>query len=144
MKKRPLGVTFLAVLAGALAVLSGIHALQALGIFPFLIGPFSIHAFSLWSFLMWAIMVWIYVWLVQMLWNMEKSGCSIARRMAASTSSATAETPMPVANAWPGKNRSSSRAAATASTSTPPAPSDKRNASGRRPRPVIADRARCD
>jgi hypothetical protein len=23
---------------------------------------------------MWAMMVWIYVWVVQMLWNMEKSG----------------------------------------------------------------------
>ncbi len=74
MKKRPFGVTVLAILAGALAVLSGIHALQSLGIFPFMIGPFSIHAFSLWSFLMWALMVWVYVWVVQMLWNMEKSG----------------------------------------------------------------------
>ncbi len=74
MKKRPFGVTVLAILAGALAVLSGVHALQSIGLFPFLIGPFKVHAFSFWSFLMWAIMVWIYVWLVQMLWNMEKSG----------------------------------------------------------------------
>ena len=74
MKKRPFGVTVLAILAGALAVLSGVHALQSLGIFPFMIGPFSIHAFSFWSFLMWALMVWVYVWVVQMLWNMEKSG----------------------------------------------------------------------
>ena len=72
MKKRPFGVTVLAILAGALAVLSGVHALQALGIFPFMIGPFSIHAFSFWSFLMWAIMVWIYAWLVQMLWRVDK------------------------------------------------------------------------
>ena len=74
MKKRPFGVTVLAVLAGALAVLSGIHALQSLGIIGFAIGPFKVHAFSLWYFLMWALMVWIYVWLVQMLWNMDKSG----------------------------------------------------------------------
>jgi hypothetical protein len=74
MKKRPFGVTVLAILAGALAVLSGIHALQSLGIFPFMIGPFNVHAFSFWYFLMWALMVWIYVWVVQMLWNMEKSG----------------------------------------------------------------------
>ncbi len=39
-----------------------------------MIGPFSVHAFSFWSFLMWALMVWVYVWVVQMLWNMEKSG----------------------------------------------------------------------
>jgi hypothetical protein len=74
MKKRPFGVTVLAILAGALAVLSGVHALQSLGIFPFLIGPFKIHAFSFWSFLMWALMAWIYVWVVQMLWKMDKSG----------------------------------------------------------------------
>jgi hypothetical protein len=74
MKKRPFGVTVLAILAGILAALSGIYALQSLGILPFMIGPFSIHAFSFWSFLMWALMAWIYVWVVQMLWNMDKSG----------------------------------------------------------------------
>jgi hypothetical protein len=72
MKKRPFGVTILAILAGALAVLSGVHALQALGIFPFMIGPFSVHAFSFWSFLMWALMVWVYVWVAQMLWAVDK------------------------------------------------------------------------
>ena len=72
MKKRPFGVTLLAVLAGALAVLSGIHALQALGLLPFVIGTFKVHAFSFWSFLMWLMMVWVYVWLVQMLWQMNK------------------------------------------------------------------------
>jgi len=72
MKSRPIGVTVLAILAGALAVLSGIHALQALGILPYFIGEFSVHAFSFWSFLMWALMVWVYVWLVQMLWQVDK------------------------------------------------------------------------
>jgi hypothetical protein len=73
MKKRPFGVTVLAILAGIAAVLAGVHALQALGIFPYMIGPFSVHAFSFWSFLMWALMVWVWVWLVQMLWRMDKS-----------------------------------------------------------------------
>jgi hypothetical protein len=73
MKSRPFGVTVLAVLAGISAVLAAVHALQALGIFPYLIGPFSVHAFSFWSFLMWALMVWVWVWLVQMLWRMDKS-----------------------------------------------------------------------
>ncbi len=71
-KKRPVGVTILAVLAGVAAVLAAIHALQALGIFPFVIGPFQVHAFSFWSFLMWALMVWVYVWLVQMLLKVDK------------------------------------------------------------------------
>jgi hypothetical protein len=73
MKSRPFGVTLLAILAGLAAVLAGIHALQSLGILPFFIGKFSVHAFNFWSFLMWALMVWVYVWLVQMLWRVDKS-----------------------------------------------------------------------
>jgi hypothetical protein len=72
MKKRPFGVTVLAVLAAIAAVLAGIHALQSLGIFPFMLGPFSIHAFSFWSFMMWALMVWVWVWVFQMLWRVDK------------------------------------------------------------------------
>jgi hypothetical protein len=72
MKKRPIGVTVLAVLAGVAAVLAGIHALQALGIFPYLIGRFTVHAFSFWSFLMWALMVWVWVWVTKMLWQVDK------------------------------------------------------------------------
>jgi len=72
MKKRPFGVTLLAILAGLAAVLAGIHALQSLGIFPYMLGPFSVHAFNFWSFLMWALLVWVYVWLVQMLWRVDK------------------------------------------------------------------------
>jgi len=72
MKKRPFGVTVLAILAGIAAVLAGVHALQALGVFPYLIGPFSVHAFNFWSFLMWALMVWVWAWLVQMLWRVDK------------------------------------------------------------------------
>jgi hypothetical protein len=70
-KKRPFGVTILAILAGILAVLAGIFALQSLGILPYAIGPVKVHAFNFWNFLMWAIMVWIYVWLVRMLWHVE-------------------------------------------------------------------------
>ncbi len=70
-KKRPIGVTILAILAGIAAVLAAIHALQALGILPYVIGPVKLHAFSFWNFLMWAIMVWIWIWLVQMLWRVE-------------------------------------------------------------------------
>jgi hypothetical protein len=72
MKKRPFGVTVLAILAGVAAVLAGIHALQALGIFPYIIGRFTVHAFSLWSFMMWALMVWVWVWVAQMLWKVDK------------------------------------------------------------------------
>jgi len=72
MKSRPFGVTVLAILAGLAAILAGVHALQSLGILPFVLGPFTVHASSFWSFLMWAMMVWVWVWLVKMLWNVEK------------------------------------------------------------------------
>jgi hypothetical protein len=72
MKKRPFGATVLALLAGLAAVLAGVHALQSLGIFPYFIGKFTVHAFSFWSFLMWALMVWVWVWVVQMLWHVDK------------------------------------------------------------------------
>ena len=73
MKKRPFGVTVLAVLAGLAAVLAAVNALQALGIFPYFVGEFKVHAFNFWTFLMWGLLVWVYVWLVQMLWRVDKS-----------------------------------------------------------------------
>ena len=72
MKSRPFGVTVLAILVALVAVLAGVHALQALGLFPYFIGPYTVHAFSFWSFLMWAMMAWVYVWLVKMLWDVDK------------------------------------------------------------------------
>jgi hypothetical protein len=72
MKKRPFGVTVLAVLAGLAAVMASVNALQALGILPYFVGGFKVHAFNFWSFMMWALMVWVYVWLVQMLWHVDK------------------------------------------------------------------------
>ena len=70
--KRPIGVTVLAILAGVLAVIAGIHTLQSLAILPFVIGPFSVRAFSFFNAIMWGLMVWVYVWLIQMLWRMDK------------------------------------------------------------------------
>jgi hypothetical protein len=72
MKKRPFGVTVLAILAGIAAVLAAIHALQSLGIIPWTIGPFEFRTANFWYFLMWALMVWVWVWLVQMLWRVDK------------------------------------------------------------------------
>ena len=73
-KKRPIGATILAILAGILAVLAGIQTLQALGILPNVIGGVKFHSFNLWNALMWGIMVYIYIWLVQMLWRVEPAG----------------------------------------------------------------------
>ena len=56
--KRPFPVTLLAILAGVAAVLAAIHALQGLGIFPYVIGPVKVNTtLNLWNFLMWSLMV---------------------------------------------------------------------------------------
>ena len=72
-KERPIGVTILAILAGIAAVLAAIHALQFLGVIPFVIGPsgYKVHAFSFWYALMYALLVWVYIWLTTMLWRVE-------------------------------------------------------------------------
>src|SRR5437588_12222562 len=72
MKQRPLGVTILAILAGVAAVLSAINALQFLGIIPFFIGPVGLRAYNFWYALMYGLLVWVYVWLVQMLWRVDR------------------------------------------------------------------------
>src|SRR5215470_385246 len=74
VKERPIGVTILAILAGLAAVIAAVHALQFLGIIPFLIGPsgYKVHFFSFWYTLMYALLVWVYVWLTQMLWRVER------------------------------------------------------------------------
>jgi hypothetical protein len=69
---RPIGVTVLAILAGILAVISGIATLRFLGLFPFL-GPLDIRIFNLWYALMYALLTWVWVWLVQMLWRVDPS-----------------------------------------------------------------------
>jgi hypothetical protein len=69
--QRPFGATILAILAGIAAVFAGIHLLQALGIIPYFIGPASFRDFNLWNAIMWGLMVWVYVWLVQMLWQVR-------------------------------------------------------------------------
>ena len=70
-KKRPFGVTLLAVLAGVAALLAAINCLQSLGILPYAIGPVKLHAFNLWNAFMWGLLVWVYVWLIQMLWRVD-------------------------------------------------------------------------
>ena len=72
-KERPVGVTILAVLAGIAAILAAFHALQFLGIFPFILGPsgYKFRYFSFWYALMYGLLVWVYVWLVQMLWRVD-------------------------------------------------------------------------
>jgi hypothetical protein len=72
-KERPVGVTILAILAGIAAVLAAIHALQFIGIFPFLVGPsgYTVHFYSWWYALMYVLLVWVYIWLTMALWRVQ-------------------------------------------------------------------------
>ena len=72
-KQRPILVTILAILAGIVGVAAALHALQGLGILPYVFGPFRLHNFELWYGLMWGMMAWVYFWLTQMLWRVERS-----------------------------------------------------------------------
>lgn len=71
MKERPIGVTILAILAGVLAFLAGVRVLQFLGLIPFFFGPIPFRTFSLFAALLWGLLVWVYIWLVQMLWEVD-------------------------------------------------------------------------
>jgi hypothetical protein len=73
-RRRPIGVTILAVLAGIVAVLAGLHFLQAVGVLPYVVGPVSVRDFNLWYTLMWGLTVWVWVWVVRMLWRVDPWG----------------------------------------------------------------------
>jgi len=70
-KKRPIGVTILAILAGIGALLAIVHTLQMLHLFPILAGPFKFFTFDLLGAILWGILAAIYIWLVRMLWNIN-------------------------------------------------------------------------
>jgi len=72
-RTRPIGVTVLAALAGLAAAFAAVHLLQALGIFPYVIGPFKARDFNLWYALMWGLLVWVYAWVLQMLWRVDRA-----------------------------------------------------------------------
>lgn len=68
-KTRPIGVTILAILAGAAAVLAAIATLRFLGILP--IGPLGFRVFNFWYALLYALLTWVWIWLTQMLWRVD-------------------------------------------------------------------------
>jgi hypothetical protein len=70
-RRRPIGVTLLAVLAGINAVLAGLHLLQAVGVLPYVVGPVSIRDFNLWYTLMWGLTVWVWAFAAVLLWRVD-------------------------------------------------------------------------
>ncbi len=72
-KARPVGVTILAILAGIMAVIAAVHALQFLGIIPFFFtaNGIAVRYVSFWYTLMYGLLVWVYIWLTMALWRVE-------------------------------------------------------------------------
>ena len=73
-KRRPIGVTILAVLVGLGALMAVYHTLQFLHILPFSLGPLSFFGFDLLGAFLWGINAAILIWLVRSLWNMRQEG----------------------------------------------------------------------
>ncbi len=75
-KKRPFGVTLLALLAGAATIVALVHTLQMLHLFP-ISGPFGeahFFTFDLLGALLWGVMGLVYLWVFRMLWNLDPQG----------------------------------------------------------------------
>ena len=70
-RRRPIGVTILAVLAGSNAVLAVLHLLQAVGVLPYVVGPVAIRDFNLWYTLMWGLTVWVWAYVTRLLWRVD-------------------------------------------------------------------------
>jgi hypothetical protein len=74
MKKRPFGVTLLAIFALLSAFAAGWHTLQMLHILPFRFGEYRFFGFDLFGAIMWGLMFLIYLWVFRMLWNLDPQG----------------------------------------------------------------------
>jgi hypothetical protein len=72
--ERPIGVTILAILSLLGAAAAIIHTLQMLHIFPIVIGQVKFFTFDLLGALLWGVMVLIYIWVFNMLWNLNPQG----------------------------------------------------------------------
>lgn len=73
-KNRPLVITLLAILALIGAAQALVYTLQLLHLFPVWIGNVRFYTFDIWGALLWGVMVFIYVWVFNMLWNMNPQG----------------------------------------------------------------------
>ena len=84
-KKRPFGVTILAILAAIAAIIAIIHTLQMLHLFP-IRGPFGVFTFFTFDLLgaiLWGILALIYIWVTSKLWNLDPQGWLFVAALAA-------------------------------------------------------------
>ncbi|MEJ2752346.1 MAG: hypothetical protein P8169_06680 [Chloroflexota bacterium] len=75
-RKRPIGITLLAILSVLSALLAFLHALQMSGIPPFNFGDLAFFgAQTSWiGALLWALLGLIYLWVTRMLWIVDPRG----------------------------------------------------------------------
>jgi hypothetical protein len=78
-KRRPVGVTLLAVLAGLGALVAIWHTLQLLHILPVTLdmgefGEVRFFTFDLVGAIIWGLLAAIWIWVVRMLWSMNPQG----------------------------------------------------------------------
>ena len=75
-RKRPFGVTVLAILAALAAILAIYHTIQMLGLLPIKgpLGLFGFFNFNLFGAMMWGLLAFIYIWVVRMLWSLDPRG----------------------------------------------------------------------
>jgi hypothetical protein len=74
MKKRPFGVTLLAIFSLLAAGAALIHTLQMLHLWPIRVGDAHFFGFDPFGAILWGIMVLIYLWVFRMLWNLDPQG----------------------------------------------------------------------
>ena len=73
-RRRPFGITVLAILAALAGIVAATHTLQYLHIMPFWLGNVAFWGFDLWGALLWGIATVLYAWIVAMLWTVQPAG----------------------------------------------------------------------
>ena len=73
-KKRPFGITVLAVLVGLAALFAVYHTLQFLHILPMSLGPIQFFTLNWFGALLWALNAGILIWVASSLWNLQAGG----------------------------------------------------------------------
>lgn len=75
-KKRPIGITLLALFAGIAALIAIVNTLQMLHLLPIRgpFGQFAFFTFNLGGAILWGILALIYIWVIKMLWSVNAQG----------------------------------------------------------------------
>ncbi len=73
-RRRPFGITLLAILAALAGIIAAYHTMQYLHILPMSLGQLSFYGFDLAGALIWAALTVMYAWVVSMLWTVNPVG----------------------------------------------------------------------